>query len=466
MVEMLNPGVYVTEINASTIAPTVSTSVGVFAGDFVKGPVGIETLITSVADLITFYGQPTSTNYNDFYQAYNFLQYGNKLLLSRASNINGISSVVVSAGANVTVSTAVLTGASASIAVTAGTAFAVGDAIAFDGVTPGVVDLQVQYTVTAVVANTITIDRLNQAGIALGSLVHKIQRSMNAVQEAVSTAGTLSTNGANFGTLSVIENPSDFDSKYPSIPFSNINAKIKFIARNPGTWGNSLQICIATPTAFGAATASEAFTGIPLDGLFEYPPIAGEFGIAIHDGTAVVETWIVSLDPTAKDHNNKSIYVETLLNTRSAYVFAKNNVTNTTALADAMTTVNGVASSLVILGNGADSPIQTDDLLNAYDIFSNKEYVDIDIVIGNELDDGVSANNLCTSRADCIGFLGARYSDVVGQKSALAVGNLVTQRKTGVWNINSQFLVAVANYKYQYDKFLSLISANLFEKLI
>ena len=73
---MLSPGVFVTEIDASTIVPTVSNSIGVFSGNFVKGPVGTYTLITSVADLITFYGYPTNSNYNDWYQAERFLKDG------------------------------------------------------------------------------------------------------------------------------------------------------------------------------------------------------------------------------------------------------------------------------------------------------------------------------------------------------------------------------------------------------
>lgn len=84
MSEMLSPGVFVTEIDASTIAPTVSNSIGVFAGNFVKGPIGVYTLITNVGELEETYGLPTNENYNDWYQAYNFLQYGNKLYLARA----------------------------------------------------------------------------------------------------------------------------------------------------------------------------------------------------------------------------------------------------------------------------------------------------------------------------------------------------------------------------------------------
>jgi len=37
-------------------------------------------------------------NYNDWYQCYNFLQYGNKLLVSRASNYGGAATQVSGAG--------------------------------------------------------------------------------------------------------------------------------------------------------------------------------------------------------------------------------------------------------------------------------------------------------------------------------------------------------------------------------
>lgn len=84
MAEMLSPGVFIEEIDASTIVPSVSSSVAVFGGEFTKGPTGSFMLITSVDDLIDFYGLPTDENYNQWYQAYNFLQYGNTLYISRA----------------------------------------------------------------------------------------------------------------------------------------------------------------------------------------------------------------------------------------------------------------------------------------------------------------------------------------------------------------------------------------------
>ena len=81
---MLSPGVFIEEIDASTIVPSVSMSVAVFGGEFTKGPTGAYMLITTVDDLIEFYGFPTDQNYNQWYQCYNFLQYGNTLYVSRA----------------------------------------------------------------------------------------------------------------------------------------------------------------------------------------------------------------------------------------------------------------------------------------------------------------------------------------------------------------------------------------------
>lgn len=91
MAEMLSPGVFIEEIDASTIVPSVSMSVATFGGEFTKGPTGSYMLITTVDDLIEFYGLPTDANYNQWYQAYNFLQYGNTLYISRAISEDSVN---------------------------------------------------------------------------------------------------------------------------------------------------------------------------------------------------------------------------------------------------------------------------------------------------------------------------------------------------------------------------------------
>jgi len=475
MAEMLSPGVFVTEINASTIVPTVSSSVGVFGGDFVKGPVGAYTLITTVAELINFYGNPTNFNYNDFYQAYNFLNYGNKLLVARAANSNGLATPAVAGVVPVVVgATAAAVGSIAAIAVTNSTVFTANvTAVAFETTVGAGADMNNVYRVSASAVGTITLSSPVSVAIPAGAKIYTVQRVMNSLVEAVSS-GLAITPTLLFANNMLVENDSDYLAKELSIAFSSATSKLKLIARNPGAWANNIETAIATPTAFGLTVPTEAFPGIPLDGLFEYAPIGTEVGVIIRENGVIVETWIGDFNINAKDHNNKSKYIEDVINSLSQYVYCKDNTANATTIQDYVavmgandTVVGGAvtvtaavnAAALVatnpgvmVMSQGTDSPIQTDDLLLAYDLFSNKEQLDIDIVIANELDAGVSATNLCTTRSDCIGFIGANYGDVVGQKAAIAVGNLINWRKNGSANMNNMFLVACANYKYQYDK--------------
>ena len=89
MAEMVSPGVFISETDLSLIATNDSQTTTVFAGNFVKGPLEKYVQITTVDELIETFGKPTNDNYNDWYQAYNFLQYASNLLLARACNING-----------------------------------------------------------------------------------------------------------------------------------------------------------------------------------------------------------------------------------------------------------------------------------------------------------------------------------------------------------------------------------------
>jgi hypothetical protein len=262
------------------------------------------------------------------------------------------------------------------------------------------------------------------------------------------------------GDLVVVENASDFESLETSIPVTPGSA-LKFIARNPGSWSEEISICIAHPSSFeanGSEITKYAFDGIALDDLFEYAPSstesAKEFGVIIKYGGDVVETFLVSQDPSAKDYNSKSIYVETLINNSSSYAFVKDGgefPADSTMAYDVLT--EEYVNSPFSFEYALDSEIQDEDLLNAYEIFENKEELDIDIVVANEFDNGVSAKNLVETRLDCISFVGMNSDDVVGKKSATAVGNIINWRKTGAGNFNSMFVVACGNYKYQYDRY-------------
>ena len=266
----------------------------------------------------------------------------------------------------------------------------------------------------------------------------------------------------------IITNDTVFDDNYDSIGFTSPKSKVKFISRNPGKWSKNIKICIARPESFELNDVSEnhvpryAFPGILVDDFFEYAPKDGQVAVLIYDEESdqVVETYIASFDKDAKDSNNKSMYIETLINKNSDYVFCKVNEANNSEIADYTLRYsvdeNGNSKYLgttLALKNGSDSSIQADDLIDAYELFENKEEIDIDNVISNELDGGKTAINLVTVRKDCIAFIGAYYDDVVNKKSQKAVENLVQWRKTGDLNVNSMFSVAIGNYAQIYNKY-------------
>jgi len=93
---LVSPGVHVREIDLTNVVPAVATSIGAIAGAFEKGPVSVVTTITSEEQLVQTFGKPqTSSNqFETFFSATNFLQYGDNLKVVRAE------SAIVNAGAN------------------------------------------------------------------------------------------------------------------------------------------------------------------------------------------------------------------------------------------------------------------------------------------------------------------------------------------------------------------------------
>jgi hypothetical protein len=91
MAIQLSPGVNVSEVDLTTIVPSVSTSAGAFAGNFVWGPVNKRVLIPDEITLVKTFGQPDSNTYVSFFTCASFLAYGNNLTLVRAANTNSFN---------------------------------------------------------------------------------------------------------------------------------------------------------------------------------------------------------------------------------------------------------------------------------------------------------------------------------------------------------------------------------------
>lgn len=84
MAFQLSPGVNVSEIDLTTVIPSVATTIGGFAGNFNWGPVNEITSINNELQLVERFGKPDGNTFTSFYTAANFLAYGSNLKLVRS----------------------------------------------------------------------------------------------------------------------------------------------------------------------------------------------------------------------------------------------------------------------------------------------------------------------------------------------------------------------------------------------
>jgi phage tail sheath protein FI len=88
MAFQLSPGVNVSEVDLTTVVPSVATTVGGFAGYFNWGPANEITVINNELQLVQVFGKPDDNTANSFFTAANFLAYGSDLRVIRAVGSN------------------------------------------------------------------------------------------------------------------------------------------------------------------------------------------------------------------------------------------------------------------------------------------------------------------------------------------------------------------------------------------
>ncbi len=83
MAFQVSPGVQVKEIDATTVVPAVSASIGGFAGAFNWGPVEEVRLVSSEDNMASIFSTPDNNTAKYFLTAASFLKYGNALKIVR-----------------------------------------------------------------------------------------------------------------------------------------------------------------------------------------------------------------------------------------------------------------------------------------------------------------------------------------------------------------------------------------------
>ena len=250
------------------------------------------------------------------------------------------------------------------------------------------------------------------------------------------------------------QNEDEYDVKEGSINFPE-NSSLKIIARTFGKHGNNIKIAIAKEVDFDNPEAV-SFQGIPLKTQFEYKPLNSkrEIAVLVMENGVIVEKFIGSLNPDAKDYQGRSTFIEEIFRRKSRYIYVKVN-TASTRLPNSY-----LGNNCFNLTNGQDGEIGKSEIENSYGnvsdgaIFGDVESLPLDYIISNE-EARTIAGKLATARGDCIAFHGSKY-DTVGQNSTKIVEQILDDVNNGEMNggdVRNSFNCYFGNYALIWDSY-------------
>ena len=437
MAFQLSPGVNVSEIDLTTIVPSVATSIGGIAGNFNWGPVGEVVTVSSENNLVSRFGEPDNTNYEYWFSAANFLAYSNNLKVVRAANTSSSNNSTANG-------TGVLIKNSDDYAANRETATntAYGPfAARYAGALGNTLRISMCPSTQAFSANLSVTDSLRANAVAASCTVININGTADA-----------RANLANNDLISL-----DGGSTY--IRVAEVNATAIITATAPGV------VTVGTPVLrkwqyadqFGVAPGTSAYVSA-LNGSGDEMHVIvvdedGQFSGGVAN-TVLEKYSFVSKASDSTNNDGSTNYYKTVINTQSKYVWwlghqPGSSNWGTTAVAKTFTNINTPFSAS--MSDGADGTIGNTEIVAAYNFFSNPDVVDVSLLISGPGNATVGASliTLAESRKDCMVFLSPLKTNVVNNAGSEST-SILTHRAGFT---SSSYAFMDSGYKYQYDRY-------------
>ncbi len=484
----LSVKVNVSEIDLTTIVPSVATTEAGIGGVFAWGPVEDRELITSEEELVVRFGKPTSANFETWLTAASFLAYGDKLYVSRAASnvannavayvggtgvntqiknedhynslvasfsanshyyakfpgtlgnslkiavcdsVNAYNSNIATSDSNVLITVAWSVGSNAAL-VTANSAVAGGT-----------------NTVCNTVANTFL------ASLSVGDYVTAGNSSIGQQFMKIVSKGTPSVTANATATATLTFSTKFFMSDNVSLTSANTTTSnlersweyFNVVDRAPGT-----SLYVETRNANGANSFDEMHA-VVIDEDGEWTGIPN----------TVLEVFQhMSRATDAKSEQGGSNYYKDVINQGSKYVWwAHDRSGAASALASAVTPqTNTIPFSASFSGGtqpDTESAISISSLARAYDQFKNQEEIDISLLIAGKARGGVLGeqlgnyiiDNICETRKDCVVFISPPVNTVVNNP----LDQLEDVTDFRALLRSTSYGVLDSGYKYMYDRY-------------
>jgi len=441
----VSPGVNVSEVDLTTVVPSVSTTEGGIAGHFRWGPVEQRVLVTSEDQLAAQFAKPDSNTYENFFTAASFLSYGNALYVVR-TNSTGLKNAHGNAANSATTliknSDDYVNNYNSGIS-------SIGDwAAKYPGALGNSLKVSICPSSSAykgTMAGTYTISANSTALTISANLAGVIVAG--DILEVGPTTGTkqnikVASIAAN-GTSITLEN------RYTGVA---VSANTSLIRR----WEYSTNTNRAPGT-----TAYAANTGSTNDAM--HVAVVDEDGQWSGVKGTVLEVFEnVSKASDAKDTTGASNYYKDVVNNRSKYVWwaAHNSDLTNAGTVSNSTSYGGSSKNLTTsLVNGSDGSVATASEINlAMDKFKSTEDVDVSFLLAADGGQTVAThliNNIAEVRKDCLVCLSPPSSTVVDNATYAGkeVDDVVSYRDSLP---SSTYAVMDSGWKYQYDKYNDL----------
>ena len=436
MAFQLSPGINVSEIDLTTIVPSVATSIGGIAGNFNWGPVNEVVTVSDEVTLVERFGKPDNTNYEYWFSTANFLAYSNNLKIVRAVD----TATTLNASAN---GTGVLIENESDYEnnhENASNSTFGPFAARWAGALGNSLRVSICPSSQAFSANLTSTDSLRANAVTAGATVINIQGNADA-----------RANLANNDLISVD------GGLYVRVASVNATAIIVSTALTANV-ANSTPILKKWQYAdeFGVAPGTSSYvTDKAGSGDEMHIIIIDEDGKFSGTANTVLEKYaFVSKASDAISNDGSSSFYKTVLNEQSRYVWwmaHQPGSSNWGTAASGTTYTNLRNPWYSSLSAGANGTIAAAQIITAYGFLSNPDVVDVSLLISGPGNATVAASliTIAETRKDCLVFLSPTKASVVNNAGSELTS--ILSFRAGL--TSSSYAVLDSGYKYQYDKY-------------
>lgn len=486
MAFQISPGVNISELDLTTVIPSVATTDAAIGGIFRWGPVGERVLVDSEKSLVERFGKPTNVNAETFFSAANFLSYSNRLYVARGaamtnadSTSTSFSSVAVLGGATLSNSNLLAASVKNKTDYESKT-FSNTDVLyvaKYPGAMGNSLKISVCDTANAYSSNvsTSSADFTISVGETSSAVVfdEAANTSANTFADSFQVGDNIlvgnSTIGLQYLKVSSITNTSNATNTIVTLNYSTVY-RLKEDFTSNTTVQRFWEYYNVVGTAPGQSTwqATNGNTSAQDELHVVVEDEDGEFSGAA--GTILEVFQGLSRATDARNENNTTNYYKEVINESSRYIWFANDITgaaSNTALN--LATSTNVEPTTISMAQGADGLTESTATLSviaeAYDLFSSAENVDVSLIIqGKPIGGSTTVNgetvtnyqlanyiidNICETRKDCIALISPEKSKVVNN-----IGSEATSVKNWRGAVrNSSYAVMDSGYKYQYDRY-------------